>query len=216
MNAGMGEMGQLGTSTRFGRAFSDAQHSLRTVELSNYAEPDFEIFEGACLALDAVPRIFANRQEFDVFRGEAGRFRHCFVDQLEARALCAAHARAQYEALVGPEGLLERALGRAYPLRELLCANTRVLALHGIVSHDVASRFRERHGYQDVAAELLALGELWQGLLVRLDGKTLVRRLHLIEAECYADQIILALAAQGSEFSPATVARADEARRAAS
>ncbi len=211
-----GKWGQgFATTTRFGRAFSKVRSSLETERLGDFVEPDFELAHGACLALDAVPRIFANRKEFDIFKGNVGPFRHYYIDTLEARASCAAHAHARRDAVTDPESLLERALHRAYPLRELLCANTRVVALHGLIDSDVPLRFQERHGYQDVAAELLALVDLWSGLLLRLGGKTLVTRLHLIEAECYADQLILALMASGRDFSEAQVAQVERERCAA-
>jgi hypothetical protein len=201
-------------TTRFGRAFESCLSALRQLPVDELQDIDFEIPWGACLALEAMPRILATREQLATLDG-AGPFRLEFLGTVEGYALAAAHAHARHMALADSEALLDGAVRRGHALRELLTANTVVLAVHGVIEHSVAHGFKGNHGYQDIAAELLALVELWRDVLGQLDGKTMVTPLHLIQAECYADQLLVGVTALGEDASVADVEAANDERRRA-
>jgi hypothetical protein len=188
--------------TRFARAYA----AFEPPWLSPKPEKiDFDITRGVCLALDALPRIEAVRDRLSTLDGQ-GPFRLEQVDALERCALAAAHADARHLAATDLDTLLDSTVQRGHNLRELLIANTHVLEMHGVVTAAEARAFQGLHGYQDIAAELLGLVEFWNAIAGRVAGRTFVTPLHLIEAECYADQILLAVGALGQEYSEAELA----------
>jgi hypothetical protein len=191
---------QLG-GTRFSRAYAVFEPPWQS---KKPAKIDFEIPWGVCRALDALPRIEAVRDKLATLDG-AGPFRMPQVDALERCALAAAHMQARYLAATDLEGLLDGAVRRGHAVRELLIANTQVVALHGVITDAEARAFKGQHGYQDIAGELLGLAKLWSCLTKKIEGRTLVTGLHLIEAECYADQLLVAVSALGQEYSDVQV-----------
>ncbi len=158
------------TTAQAAAAFAKVQSQLGKLKEEELAPLTVDIQKVAGTVLGLVPRF---REFQDEIAENLPTLSPTLADDIETRALGAWYAQMLFSAPRGEE-VFKQMLEEATTLREALLVSAGPLVYKGLLEKEKIDGIRKGQGHIDKANDLVALGELYESIWPKIQGKTAV------------------------------------------
>lgn len=158
------------TNAQASAAFAKVQAQLNKLKEEELSPLTADIQKVVSTVLGLLPRV---REFHDEIAENLPKVSATLGDDLETRALAAWYAQMLFAAPRGEE-VFKQLLEEASTLREALLVSAGPLVYKGLVEKEKIDAIKKGQGHADKAADLTSLGELYESIWPKIQGKTAV------------------------------------------